>query len=82
MIIYSYKNKFLSTELAQRGEVTSTRTNIGDWEMFTVESMENDYVAFKASNGKYLSLDGQSLQLIAKGNSIGKNEKFKLVIRK
>ncbi|MGZ3862616.1 MAG: alginate O-acetyltransferase AlgX-related protein [Bacteroidia bacterium] len=78
--IYSYKNTFLSAELGQKNEITSTRNNIGDWEMFRVEGKGDGFVAFKASNGKYLSLDGKSLQIVASANSVGVNEKFKLIV--
>ncbi|MGZ3865216.1 MAG: alginate O-acetyltransferase AlgX-related protein, partial [Bacteroidia bacterium] len=77
--IYSHKNKFLSAELAQHNEITSTRTNIGDWEMFAVEGKGDGFVAFKASNGKYLSLDVKSQRIVASANSVGQNEKFKIV---
>ncbi|HEX7414489.1 MAG TPA: hypothetical protein VF411_10645 [Bacteroidia bacterium] len=76
--IYSYKNKFLSSELSNKAEIVSNKIGIDTWEMFTIIRLDNDFVAFKASNGKYFSLDEKSLQIFATGSYIGKNEKFKL----
>lgn len=77
--IRTYNNKFLSAELNHKTEITATRTAISSWETFTIINLPNDYVAFKAANNKYLSLDEKSLQLFAKGNTIGDKEKFKLI---
>ena len=77
--ISSNKNLFLSAELDQHNQITATRTNIADWETFTMIELENDYVVFKAFNGKYLNLDEKSLQIFANGDSIGEKEKFKLI---
>ncbi len=52
--IYSHNNYFLSAQIDQQGEITATRTKIDSWEIFTIIELENDYVAFKASNGKYI----------------------------
>lgn len=79
--IYSSSNKFFSAELGQHGEITATRDNIAGWETFTIVKLENNFVAFKAANGKNLSLDEKTLQLYAKGDSIGRNEKFEMIVK-
>jgi hypothetical protein len=80
--IYSYKNTFLSVELNSKTEITSTKKNIGDWEIFTLQNLGNGSVAFKAGNGKYVSLDKQQQQLFATADKIGTNEKFEITIVK
>ena len=82
VVIYSYKNRFLSAELGSKAEITSTRTNIGGWEIFVLQNLGDDFVAFKASNGKYLSLDEKTQQLFANADKIGANEKFKITVVK
>jgi hypothetical protein len=80
--IRSYTSKFLCPELNNQKEITATRITIGEWETFTIEYLDKDFVAFKASNEKYLSLDEKSLQVVASANTIGTNEKFKMIILK
>ncbi len=77
--INSYADKYFSAELGGGAEITAIRSQIGPWETFKVLYLGNDLVALKADNGKYLSLDKKSLQLFANGNSIEKNEKFKII---
>jgi hypothetical protein len=73
-------NRFFSAELAQHNEITATREGIADWETFTMEKLDSAHVAFKAANGKYLSLDEKSLQIFAVGEMIGRQETFEMVI--
>ncbi len=80
--IYSYKNLFLSVVPNNKAEIISAETRIGSSEIFTMVKPDNDFVVFKAANGKYLSLEVKSKQLFARGNSIGENEKFKLTVLK
>ncbi len=77
--ICSYKNNFLSSELNGKGEIVANRTNKGAWETFTLTQIDTDVIAFKAINGKYLSLDEKSQQIFANADTIGKNEKFNLI---
>jgi hypothetical protein len=81
VVICSNEGKFLSTELAANAEITANRSNIGPWEIFTLVKINKNFVAFKASNGKYVSLDEKTQQLFSNALSIGKNEKFKLLVR-
>ncbi|MCW3103492.1 MAG: sugar O-acetyltransferase precursor [Bacteroidetes bacterium] len=74
--ISSYKNRYFSAELGGRGELIANRPAIRDWEVFTMLELEDGRVAFKAANGKYVSLDETSLQLFAKAASVGPGEKF------
>jgi hypothetical protein len=76
--IASHENKFLSSEIYSKAEITSTRININEWEVFTMVSLDNNNVAFKACNGKYISADEKSHLLFAKAISIGKEEIFQL----
>ena len=77
--ILAYNDRFLSAELCQRNEITATRNQVSDWETFTMIELDSNYVAFKAANGKYLSVDEESLQIFAKGESIGRQEKFEMI---
>lgn len=79
--VYSYKNEFLSADLHSKSEITAAKPYIGAWEKFTVVGLGNELVAIKAANGKYLSPDEKSDQLIAQSTSIGKLEKFKMIIK-
>jgi hypothetical protein len=79
-VITSFAYKFLSAELGSKGEITATRDLFNGWEKFTLERIGNDFIALKAANGKYLSLDEKSGQILAIGPSIGKNEKFKVSV--
>ena len=78
-IMFSSENKFLSTELDRETEMTATRDAIGAWEIFTLVDCGDGFIALKAANGKYISLNEKNSQLYATGNSIGKNEKFALI---
>jgi hypothetical protein len=80
--IYSHEGKYLSVELGNKMEVTANTIKITGQETFTLIKLGNDSVVFKAVNGKYLSVDEKTQQIFANGNSIGKNEKFKLIMAK
>jgi hypothetical protein len=77
-VIQNFEGYFLSPELDHQKEVTATRSKIGPWEIFHIVKLKNGQVAFKAVNGKHLSLDEKTLQIYAKADSIGTNEKFDL----
>ena len=79
--IVAYNNQFFCAELDLRTEIAATRINIGNWETFSLMEIDSNHVAFKAANGKYLSLDEKNLQLYARTESIGKQEKFEMVIK-
>ena len=76
--LLAYNNFFLSANLNGNKEISAHTEKLYDWEKFTLISLDDGYVAFKAANGKYLSFDEKTKQIFAIGNSIGKNEKFKL----
>ncbi len=80
--IYSYDQKFFSAELHSKNEINASKTYIAQWETFTIVRLNDGFVAFKASNGMYLSVDKESLQLFATATSIGKQELFKMIIQK
>ncbi|MEP7171036.1 MAG: hypothetical protein ABI855_16840, partial [Bacteroidota bacterium] len=77
--LFSYTNKFLSVETGHETEITAKRTAIGEWETFIMIDLRASTIALKASNNKYLTVDEKSLQLFARGDSIGRNEKFKVI---
>jgi hypothetical protein len=79
--IRSNKLLYLSTELNQQKEITATRKDLGAWETFTFVDLGNSMAAFKAVNGKYLSLDKNTLQILAIADSVGEQEKFKLIYK-
>jgi hypothetical protein len=79
--ICSDEGKFLSAQLGNKSEIVANRTRIGPWETFTLIKIKKDLVAFKTTNGKYLSINEKTQQLFANANSIGTNEKFKLLIK-
>lgn len=76
--ICSYTHKFFSAELAHENEITASRDKVSDWETFSLIKLDSNVVAFKAANGKYLSPDEKSLQLVAKSDAIGKQEEFEM----
>ena len=79
-VIRSYTGNFLCPELNNKNEITINRSQIGAWETFTIQYLNDDFVALKAFNEKYLSLNKKTNQLFATADSIGTNEKFKLTI--
>ena len=66
--------------LPVENEITFIRDKIADWEIFTIIDLDSNCVALKAINGKYISADEKSLQLFARSDSIGKMEKFKMIL--
>ncbi|MGZ3864936.1 MAG: acyltransferase family protein [Bacteroidia bacterium] len=75
---YTHEKLFLSTNLAHISEVESRSKSIKDWEKYRIEGLGEGYIAIKAINGKYLSLDVKKQQIFATANAIGSNEKFKV----
>lgn len=78
--ILSFNDHYLLTELNGQNAISATGTSVGKRETFIIYRLADNFIALKAANGKYLSLDEKSLQLFANGNTIGEKEKFKLVI--
>ncbi|MGQ0829463.1 MAG: DUF7910 domain-containing protein [Bacteroidota bacterium] len=77
--LLSNNGNFLCAEIENKTEITATRKTVGGWETFSLIELENNTVAFKAVNNKYLSINGETLQLFANAGSIGENEKFVLI---
>lgn len=77
--IVAYDDYLLSADLGMNGEVTATRKEKHSWETFTIEYLQPDVIAIKADNGKYLSVDSNTLRLSATSDVVGEKEKFKLV---
>jgi len=80
-VISSSANKFFSAELGHQNEITATRAHIAAWEIFEMIELGKNEVAFKAANGKYLSVDEKTLQVFASADSVGKNEKFEMIMK-
>jgi hypothetical protein len=80
--IVSFKDKFWCAEGKNQTEVIANRDASGYWETFTIERLPDNYVAFKAFNNNYLSLDVKTKKLLARGTTIGENEKFLMVEKK
>lgn len=78
-MILSFDNHFLSVECDKQNELSARGTEVGEWAIFTVVPLENNFIALKAANGKYLSIDEGSLQLFAKAAFINNREKFEMV---
>ena len=77
--ILSYDKFFLCSDLYNNNHITANRDEVGAWEIVKIIKLENNEVAFKAANGKYWSLDEKTNLIFATGETIGKNEKFKIV---
>lgn len=78
----SCHNFFFSSNISGNGEITAFSEIASDWERFKLIELGNRFVAFKASNGKYLSLDEKTKTLFATADKIGANEKFKITVVK
>lgn len=74
--ILAYDDYLLSADLGMNGEVTATRKEKHSWETFTLEYLETDVIAIKASNGKYWSVNLKTLQIFATADEIGETERF------
>lgn len=79
VFIQAYDRSFISARINDKGLITATGEYGGGWETFEMVNFDSDSVAFKAANGKYLSLDERSFLLFAKSDTIGKTEKFKII---
>ncbi len=77
--IQSSDYHYISAKQDKQSEITANKEKIGPWETFIVIKM-GDLFAFKAANGKYLTVDEKSFQLFARGDSIGRQEKFEMII--
>lgn len=80
-MILSFDDHFLSVEYDKQNEITARRTEVGKWGVFTVVPLENNFIALRAANGKFLSIDERSFQLFARANNIGNQEKFEVIYK-
>ncbi|MEO5569820.1 MAG: hypothetical protein ABIT08_17815 [Bacteroidia bacterium] len=80
--LLSFHNLFLSCDSGCTDEINALSKQISEKELFEKFDFDHDLVSFKAINGKYLSVDKKSYHLCAKSNSISKEEKFILEVRK
>jgi alginate O-acetyltransferase complex protein AlgJ len=70
---------YLSSDLGKNGETFGNRDQMNSWEKYTIVNQDNGYIAFKADNGKYLSLNSKDSILRANSENIGISEKFKII---
>ena len=75
--LLAYNKFYLSANLGHLNELTAGSEKMSDWEKFKLTNLADGYVAFKAANGKYLTIDKKTNQLFATADSISENEKFK-----
>jgi hypothetical protein len=75
--LLSWKDLFVSSGSE---EVWASAEIASDWERLKVIRVDKKTVAFKAFNGKYLSVDQNTSQLFAKADQIGPNEKFQVMV--
>lgn len=78
--LQAHTDLFLSTEIDRETEITATMAGIGEWERYLLIDLGNGFVSFKATNGKYLSVDENSLRVYANSDSIGEKEKFEIIL--
>lgn len=71
-------NLFLCTELNNTFEIIANRESIGEWETFEIIHSKGGLLAFKAVNGRFLSVDQQTHQIRAIGETIGEDELFRM----
>ena len=75
----AHTGSFLCAELLEKNRVGATAERLGDFGMFTVEELPDDHAALKAFNGLYVSVTTDQLGLAAVADSVGTNEKFRIV---
>lgn len=78
-IFATSKKLYLSARIDHPDEIVTTAKWMQAWEKFKLIQLEGGFVAFKAFNEKYLSVDEKSQQVFVNGLSIGENEKFKII---
>lgn len=74
----TFEKLFVTTELNDKQQLFADRKQFGRWETIKTITLESNFVAFKAVNGKYWSVNPETLQIFATANEIGENEKFKI----
>ena len=79
--LLSHLNKFFTVETGQEDELSATRNNICKMGTFLLEDLGNNTVAFKAGNGKYLSVNERTLSLFAKSDTPSTQEQFEMVVK-
>jgi hypothetical protein len=70
--------KYFSSELYEGGKISAVRTELGEWEKFTLIKQGSSQIALKDINGKFVCLQESTKQLIANSDSITKNCLFEV----
>ncbi|MBV6484501.1 MAG: hypothetical protein KFKLKKLM_01007 [Flavobacteriales bacterium] len=74
----TFEKLFVTTELNDKQQLFANRKHFGNWETINTIKLDDDFVAFKAVNGKYWSVNPKTLQVFATADEIGENERFKI----
>lgn len=78
-VLFSFDEQFLSGNFGNQNEIAATGKYPLSWETFSLIQIDSLHVAFKAFNGKYISVDEKTLQLFANANEIGEKERFEMI---
>lgn len=77
VVLKSYFEKYVCADKDNNNQLVADRKIAREWETFTMVDMPNDKVAFKAHNGKYVTVsDGQ---LFAKSIKAEEAEQFSVI---
>jgi len=77
--LLSFQNKFISSNIENKNELTVDKDLMCDWETFYLYKINKTYYAIKAINGKYLSVDKKTNLIFANSDNIGECEKFEII---
>ena len=76
----SSEHYFVCAEINNESRIAASRITVGYWETFIKTDLDSNYVAFKAiANDKFLSVDENTGKLYARGETVGRHEKFKMI---
>ncbi len=75
--LQAYKQKYVSADLNQGGNLVANRNEINSWETFEQLELGEGKIALRADNGQYVSADlNQGGNLVANRNEINSWETF------
>jgi predicted DNA-binding transcriptional regulator len=77
------KNQHVAVVQSKGGLLVANQSEIRESDLFTLEEHKDSFVAFKSSNGKYISFGGKDREsLKANATSVGESELFRVLIMK
>lgn len=77
-VLSTFTETVFSLNAAEQNNINANHTQITASEIVTIIELENGYIAVKAANGCYWSVNTETQQLFANAKSIGEKEKFKI----